>query len=380
MHFSQVGGFNALRPLFDKLAAEYEVVVTGRWAVCRKLMERGIQCKTYTELGIVGTFTITAPTTDWLAGIAPFLIITDTINLSRVSDGTDCRYIWASARACSIPTIAYVDCWWGYSERFLLPGETVAPVLPNRIAVIDAHVREELIKRDFSAEKIIVLGSPHFGRLVELPKKNNQYENQRIRAKYSIGQDAPLLLFVSQPVEKTFGSDAVWGYTEKTTLRDLLETLLRFPASLTTNLVLLILLHPEEEEEELKQISVGENSGIDIRFIRENEPYKLIMASDLVLGMSSILLAESVVLQRPVLSIQLNLKREEVLITNLIGATVTLKDLNSLDHILRRALEKPEYRSQLIRNQLGFKIVSNSTGRWHEAIREINHSGKVIDF
>jgi hypothetical protein len=368
MHFSQVGGFNSLKPLIDRWDQDFPLVITGRRQVCEHLQKRGVPVSNYDELGIENP--MNSSDWQWFTRIAPGLVITDTINLSRVRDGAECRYFWSAARHFGVPSIAYVDCWWGYDERFLLPGEASPPILPGCIAVIDEIAKQEMASRGYPEQKLWVSGSPWFQHLSTLARQYDDIEKKKMKTSFGIAGEKFVILFVSQPLEKTFGSEEVWGFTEITTFTALLAAIADLPFHLKEKIAVVILVHPEEDIDRLAPIAVRCKETIDIHFLRDNNPIDAVLMADLVTGMYSILLAEAVILRRPVISIQLNLQREEVLVTNTIGASVSINKQEELFEQLSMAVSSSQHRKQLLEKQEKFKIVTDAQLRWERVLEE----------
>ena len=142
------------------------------------------------------------------------------------------------------------------------------------------------------------------------------------------------------------------------------------PEERKKNLSLLILLHPEEDESVLQQIVGQQGQGVEVAFCRADNPIPYLLAADLVTGMFSILLAEAAIMQRPVLSIELNLRREEILITNTIGATASIQTHEALKRELSRAVLDENYRAALVTQQKKFQITEDASSRWHHLVEK----------
>ncbi len=369
LYFSQVGGANALLPLLEEWETAYDTIITGRKLVCENLRNRGIEVSTH--LDPQGREHAADHYTGWFENLSPDLVITDTIDFMRAPDGIVCRDLWYLAQRFGIPSIAYVDCWWGYDKRFLLPGETSPPILPDRIAVVDNLAKEDIIKAGYPEQKVAVLGSPRFELLSKLAIANRHRAKAALKEAAKLKSDSLILLFVSQPVEKVFGSAEAYGFTEKTTLAVLLKTLAEFPEDVQKRLSLIVLLHPEEDQDNLSRAVLGGGPrDISVEFRKEGNPLPFLLAADLVVGMFSIVLAEATILHVPVVSVQPNLKREEILITNAIGATLSVYDQDQLSHVLLDSLVNKNYRAALLERQDNFEVVADACSRWNRLVQE----------
>ncbi|KPA15172.1 hypothetical protein MHK_004639 [Candidatus Magnetomorum sp. HK-1] len=355
-HFQQVGGANAILPLIDILNTNYDITITARSLVYHNLTKRGFNIINLNEK--VNTEIL-------LNHFSPDIVITDSIDLSRTSDTIICKKIWDSSKKKGIPCIAYVDCWWAYKERFYFPDETSAN-LPDLIGVIDSVAQQEMLRCDFDKNIIKILGSPLYEKLSK-QKKDQSKEKQKL----GFSNDNFLLIFVSQPFEKYFGSESEWGFTEKTVLNDLILTLTNIPESIRHSLTMVLLLHPEDDGDQIANIIKTYNLDFKIKLSKDNNTLNYILAGDLITGMFSILLSEAVILNRPVIPIQLNLKKQDMLITNKIGATTPVRKKDELISHFQEAIVNKNYCLNLLNQQKKFDIVLDACSRWVHLIKQL---------
>ena len=355
-HFQQVGGANALLPLINFLNVDYNITISARDLVFCNLTKRGIDAI---------KLEIKTDTDTLLNHYSPDIVITDSIDLSRTSESIICKNIWKSSQIKNIPCIAYVDCWWAYKERFYLPGETITN-LPDIIGVIDSVAQKEMLKCDFDKQHIEILGSPAY-EILSL-KKITQIEKKR---ELGYSKDVYIVIFVSQPMEKYFGSESEWGFTEKTVLKELIETLSYIPDNIKKSFLMVVLLHPEDDEHEISAIIKSENTDIKIVLSHSHRSLDYVIAGDLITGMFSILLSEAVILNRLVIPIQLNLKKQDMLITDKIGATVPVRKKQHLSSHFLKAIVNENYRRTLLCQQKKFEVVKDSIFRWKRTINRL---------
>lgn len=365
--FQQMGGANALNPLLGELSSTFDIAVTGRTLVCEQLKRKGMPARCFGELG--WDFRNARNDGEWFARLAPSLVITDTIKMARdPEEGDACRDLWRFAKERGVPSIAYVDSWWAYDERFRLPGEA-APQLPDKIAVVDSLIRDELLSLGYPAERIAVVGSPRFETL-----RKEQRDGTAARKKLGIGDDDFLLVFISQPIERVLGSVAAWGFSEKTVLRALREEIAALGGATARKVFLAVMLHPEEDGAAAEEIIGREGNSLRHAVLREgNDSLDIIAAADLVTGMFSILLTEAVIMRKPVLSIQLDLKQPDMLVTNLVGATAPARSRAELAELLPKAVLDTGFRAGLIERQKRFEVVEDSSARWMALINDLSH-------
>lgn len=367
--FQQVGGVNALLPLIREWEPRHEMVITGRKNVCDYMRRNNIPgiCD-YESLGWESGNDL-HKNGEWFSRLKPDLVITDTISFSRACDGVACRDFWALAREHGAPSMAYVDCWWAYKQRFMMPNESIIPILPDTIAVVDDIAKSDMKRLGFPGKKIKILGSPLYSTLRRKAQLQGAEQKKMARLHFGMPQDCFLLLFASQQFEGHFGSSEEWGFTEITVFQDMLVCLQSLAPEFKSRLIFNVLLHPEEEGRELTAISHSVRD-FPIKFYR-GESHRHISASDLVTGMFSILLSEAVILRRPVISIQPNLKREDMLITNMVDATVPVRTHEQFyTHFLRSIMDS-EYRRQILNRQTKFRVVTDAYRRWNDEIERL---------
>ena len=364
--FQQVGGANALLPLFYRWKTKYEIIVTGKKLVCDNLKKNGVEARYFSELGwAVGEG---YNKSKWFEELSPDMVITDTINLSRDPEGIACRELWELSNEFQVPSLAYVDCWWGYSKRFCLPQENVPPILPDVIAVVDELAKDAMVSKGFPNDRISVLGNPRFEMLASKLQIRDKKEIYDIKKEMGFMDNAFVLVFVSQPIEKAMGSAEIWGFTEKTTICAVIDVLKELPEQIKKKLMLVIVVHPEDDVRELRKIVEQHKPCFSFSLMDMKLSLDLIYIADLIVGMYSILLTEAVIMQRPVLSVQLNQKREEILVTNMVGATTAVRTKEQLITLLPKAIIEESYRKCMLDRQNKFKIVPDASGRWASKI------------
>lgn len=354
--FTQMGGANALLP-FLRTVAGGAMTVTGRAPVCRMLEAQGVDTVSLDRLGWAPGCRTGG---DWPRSIEADVVVTDTLNMARDPlEGTAVRNVWRAARRHGVPSVAYVDSWWAYDGRFRLAGETEPPVLPDTIAAVDGRVRDELLALGYPGGRVEMLGSPRFERLRRSGVRNGAAPNGGMDAREDFR-----ILFVSQPFEAAIGSVDEWGFTERSTLTAVLAVLGALPEAVRARVELVVALHPEESAEEMARFLETAPRGLRVCTIRGEEVLPALEEASLVLGMFSILLAEAVILRRPVLSVQIDLKREDMLVTNLVGATVPVRSFPELARRLPAAIQEPAERRAMLDRQERFEIIEDAQARW----------------
>lgn len=347
------GGANTVIPLVRPLNRKgFQVRLVGKGPALERYAIAGLDAEPITNH--LKEFT-TKSISSFLAQEKPEFIITGT----SAEDDTE-KLIWKAAEAMGIPSIAILDQWLNYGIRFspwrLSENDAYRrypehPFLPSLVVVMDEFAKEEMSReRILPAERIRPLGQPHFqdlaNRLTRLPSANLLRESLGIH-----GNDF-VITFVSEPLSSDYDDDPelgeYWGFTERTTFRTLRQALERTANRTGKKVHLRVKLHPRERLDNLTDLIVSSAGVVTVAIEQQAGPLELIQVSDLICGMSSMMLVEAAILSRPVLSILLNLKRESPFVLDRRG-------------IIRSARTEAELEEYLL---LAFKGNSAGLGRF----------------
>tara|TARA_B100000315_G_scaffold184167_1_gene173156 strand:+ start:6478 stop:7617 length:1140 start_codon:yes stop_codon:yes gene_type:complete len=289
----------------------------------------------------------------------PDFIITDT-SLDFIE-----RYLWKAAEDLKIPSFAILDQWVNYGIRFSKynPSETneynkdkTYPYLPSKILVMDDFAKQEAIKEGLPPDRITVAGQPHFETL--LKKKLSLQKSRNLREELCINQSDFLITFASEPVSKDYqqsgDSGHYWGFTEKTIFKELFNGINEISFKYNKNISIIIKLHPREDIDNYSNmVSPLKRNKITLNVIKKTNPTDLILSSDLICGMSSIFLIESIVLGKPTISIQIGLNKENPFILDRRDILKSIVDQKTLIKQLESIIIKnnyPSYKFDFIKN------------------------------
>jgi hypothetical protein len=305
------GGANAVAPVLKALKAEERVTVQA--------LAYGAACTIWADCQLAFTL-LDGVATDVRLEPTTALLVTGTSSPNPLEYE---KAFIAAARKQGIPSLAVLDSWSNYTQRF--SDARGRPVyVPDRIAVMDEWARDEMIASGIDGERIVVTGQPAFDDLSAVRTRFTSARRQALRTRCGIGEREWMVLFVSQPLSLLFGSDAsnrlYPGFDEGQVLRALvaaLEQIVLRAAHANHKMTLVILPHPREQVETLQ---------IESRVIRtvvatEHQPRELALAADLVVGMTSTLLVEACYLGCVTLSLQPGLRWPDTFPTNRWGAS-----------------------------------------------------------
>lgn len=219
----------------------------------------------------------------------------------------------AAARARGITSVAVLDFWSNYRPRFGAEGSG----FPDRIAIMDAQAREEMLAEGFEAERLIITGQPAFDELLTWSESWTAERRHSARAEMGAGEEDLLVVFASQPFSTLCRPGAEIfpspGYDERVVAALLVQALEKIAAESQRRIVLAIRPHPREDAANLRHLR---SDRFPIHIGNEGDSREAVVAADLVVGMNSALLVEACYLGCLVVSLQPNLKLEDTLPTN----------------------------------------------------------------
>ena len=199
---------------------------------------------------------------------------------------------WSAAEAGGIPSLALLDHWKNYAERFTV----AAPfdVLPTAIAVMDDIAARELVALGCPPNRVRVTGQPRFDAPLDgLPPDLRE----RARASLAIDASRRVAVFASQPRGAPY--DEGGGFTQEEALSAFLDAL----QEVALDALALVKLHPVEQIEPVAA-AVSARSGNEIRLLQEGSTLDLAAAADVFCGMTSIVLLDAALLGVPTVSIR----------------------------------------------------------------------------
>ena len=236
----------------------------------------------------------------------------------------------------SLPSLAILDFWSNYSARFALPSGTL--VMPDNIAVMDEHARQEMVSEGFPPNRLIVTGQPAFDDLGSDPRRLALLASVgSLQAEIS-SSELLRVVFVSQPV--ILGVSAR-SFSKSNVLPQLVEKLEVISVSSNRNVELVIRPHPREADDDFSWVC---SSRIAIKVDRSGDARDAVAQSSVVVGMDSALLLEACALGCIVLSIQLGAGAEDALPTNRMGLSQRITSIEEVECGLRQALFDASYR------------------------------------
>jgi hypothetical protein len=150
-------------------------------------------------------------------------------------------------------------------------------------------------------------------------------------------------VFASQPIASIHRQNGMaedhWGYTEKTVLKSVLVCLGKLTEDFGAKVTLVIRLHPKDKPDAYRDVLTTCPRSIKPVFDCETDSSLLLKAADLIIGMFSMVLLEAAILDRPFISVQIGLKRENPLIFARRGLARSILTEVELEESLRGILK-----------------------------------------
>ena len=339
------GGANTVIPLYDPLCSKgYDVTLFGKDIALQK----------YAAAGLVGEDIMTRIHSVDLASIRSFLLAEkpDLMITGTSADDFCEKYLWKTAEELGLTSFAILDQWINYGVRFSEFSCSQAEeslkfrkylYLPRKICVMDELARQEALDEGLPADRLVVTGQPHLQALAARQSADKE-QSASVRSAYGVDARACLVVFASEPIAEGWGGRTPYfGYTELSVLAHLVSALDVIAASMQQSIVLVVRPHPREDVAKFKKVGLLVSDKIKVVISSEHSSDDLIQASDIVCGMSSMFLLESVVWRRPTVSIQIGLKGKSLFVLDRSNILKSALDQEQLVQMLSTILLGKEY-------------------------------------
>jgi len=368
----QAGGAAALAPICRAiLAEEWQLQLLSKDPGSAFFRKEGMEP---VDVPFFNPTALTELCEEKLQGL-PDLVITSATSLPFV-DMTE-KYLWRWGDERDIVTVGILDQWQNYALRFSgLGDKDRLAYLPDYIFVMDEWAKKEMIEEGISEELIVITGQPAFDTVL---KEHNDLISQRdnIKDELGISKQAAVVTFVAEALRKDFG-DAL-GYDEQTTLKFLGDTLNEISdCNKNLEIEFVVKLHPENKYEKFEWI-VSKWPVLKKQIIMGNiSPRKVIEVSDLVIGMSSILLVEAMLAEKTVVSLQLDSKVGPQLVSVRVEAIPFVKDRDEAKRLLEILLCDDGYKREYLQKQSEWQIKNSGTQNCLNMLRKIFNEHQAV--
>jgi hypothetical protein len=330
------GGANALAPVLELLRHEGRVALDSfAYLQAQAVFERRALVFSPIPPDAASSWP-----TEIVAQRAPQLVVTATSHNGRDYE----KHFIAAARAHGVPSLALLDFWSNYRARLAAADGTLRYV-PDRIAVMDAAARDALVEIGVPGERVRITGQPAFDALAARRAGFDAAARMATRRSLGAASDDVLVVFASQPLRELYGAAEAaggLGYDEHSVL-DALVAALEPLASGQRRISLVIRPHPRESA---RDHAARRSAAIRIGVAADGEQYDTVMAADLVVGMTSILLVEACHLGCAVLSLQPGAREPNILPVPAAAALSVVTDRRRVAAEVQSALSWSLQRSQ----------------------------------
>jgi hypothetical protein len=241
---------------------------------------------------------------DWVKQTQPRLLLCGTSeNLESLAFD-----LIKSARKENIPSIAVIDAAMNASRRFAGRSGNPLAHAPDFLLVNDVWTRDEYERIGFPKEHIHITGHPQYDELLALREQWDALGKSQMRAQVFpwAPVDKKLIVFIGEPnsgLEAGIFEDRGdyvlkgRGTTHKRT-QIVLEECLDALKTIKSSISFVLRPHPKDRIEDYRDYD-GEIDYLS----RTEKAYEVVYAADLVVGITSSLIAEASLLGTPTLSI-----------------------------------------------------------------------------
>jgi len=236
---------------------------------------------------------------DYLKKEKTSLVITGIMGEKK--DGLDFNFILA-ARELKIRVVTFLDSWLNYSDRLAsIDGRRRFEYLTDKLVLMNRYAYGRMLSDapDIDTSHLEIIGHLYYNDILKRIEKTT--------STLPICDAAPRLLFLSQPIEEIYGntpqSPNYIGYTQY----EIVEKIINAVKKIKQNYEIIIRIHPRDIKKKYERYLSPE---VNIKIDEETDPEELIKSSDIILGMSTIMLIDSILLKKYTASVQIGLREE----------------------------------------------------------------------
>jgi hypothetical protein len=202
----------------------------------------------------------------------------------------DARW-WSWARARSMTSMAFVDQWCNYRERFVLEGSLLhAGALPDRVVVVDEVAAKRMVQAEFPPHQIVVAGTPALDRWFDV----GDTVVDALAAVFRGPVGALLVLYVCEPdpAHWTSPGSSMLDRGFQARIEALGKAAEAVAATRNRGVKILVKPHPIQMAHGFLHPLPGSTDRVRYEILNQS-PILLARVADAVVGHSSVLLHES---------------------------------------------------------------------------------------
>ena len=365
----EAGGAEALAPVIKQLCCSFKVLLLAKDYAVPVFKRHGLEHTIYSNHGddILKELLYSC----W-NGQMPDIVLTSATSLPW-NDMTE-RLLWSWAHQEGIPSIGVVDQWQNYGIRFSgCSSDEHLAYLPTRITALDEHAKQAMVEEGIAEELIVVTGQPALDGLFQEAEAFSVSDRGQVRRKIGAGESEFLILFISEAFQRDFADSL--GYDEKSTLEFLVRACTDSMRKTKVRIHLVVKLHMQNTMNDFAGIDLDkERAMLPITIVhQEIKPRPLALASDLVVGMTSVLLVESILMGLPTVSVTLNSKKNVDLIAVKAGALPLLRTEQEAGVVIQRMIAESAYKTKWMERQKLLGVLPDATGRVVKEVANLLH-------
>lgn len=310
------GGARAILPVIKRLIKNnlVEVVVLGHEFSEPIFAEAGIAFKTIKDFGLQD---ISAQSMEQLLKtISPNLVFLGTGSQEGKKNDIIEQTTTVAARKLGIPSLAVLDYWANYSQRFSdeRTGKKL-DVLPDKIAIMDDVAMEDMLEEGFPKDVLVITGNPYFDSFAEKGKSFTEKNRRAVRNEF--GQGTMLVCLACNVFSQWKTTNGYWDL-------DVVKLVCEF-FSQYNYIYVAVRLHPRMPEADRAQIedAILSLSGGRVKIVKDIDTQTLCLAADLTIVEDSTVGIEAVLMKKPCISLQPGLLIKDSLIVSKMGIIPT---------------------------------------------------------
>ncbi|WP_017852639.1 hypothetical protein [Leptospira interrogans] len=201
------------------------------------------------------------------------------------------KVIIQEARKNRIRSYSIVDHWCNYRTRYE-EVENTLDSMPDVIFTPDDLARHEMTDLGFDPGRLITSGHPGLGQIGMHTNQISDSIKEKILSKLEIPPDWKFAVFISEPISQDENSDSLLD--EKKVLSDFITSNLDWLEE--NKIKLFIKLHPREDVDKYHFLPIP-------TIPKEMDRFEVVQSAFFVLGIDSMLLLESSLLEVPTYSL-----------------------------------------------------------------------------
>lgn len=326
----------------------------------------------------------------WARHALPFLELPEAMgdaDLAGLAEGADVLLLGTSVNGVDYErkltalardrSVAVLDFWSNYTQRFAGPGGGL--LQPARTCIMDEQARQDMRLEGFDTARLVVTGQPAFDDLAGLRSSLGHGAIAAARDAAGARPGEWLVVFASQPLAELYARPEMQarhpGYDQRGVLRLLVQELEKLAAAEQRGIVLQVRPHPREDASALDWVD-AHRGWLRAAVSRGFDGRLSALASDLVCGMTSVMLVETCYLGCLTLSVQPGLKGPDALPTNRLGWSRLVREAGELPLALRELLMDGPARAAQRERMGSARADGGAAGRVAEVVYQLAEKRK----